>query len=214
MRGLGEEDARQVTLRVHVVEAVDPAHLLPARLGRPAESVGLPLGARRRLLPGAVGVLVELREEALEHLEGLGVLVPPRRSQLAVDVVRGEDRAVGVGQADPLHDLLHLLLVDPLRVGEEPDGHHGVGVEVVDEDLGVGVDHEAEPEGRRHLLTGRQGHQPSTARVVVERKLPRGRIDLGPLHGAVEGDRVGSETRELHHLSENKIDSPHCGCLL
>lgn len=195
------EHGRQEALVVHVVEAGLRLDLLPARLRRPGVALGGALGSRGRGLPLAVGVLGDLREEGLQHADGLRLLAAVRRGQLAVDRVGREDGAVGVGQTDLLHELLHPLLVHPLGVGEEPHREHRVRVEVVDEDLGLAVDHEAEVEGGRHLLARGQGDEARAPRVVVERELAVGGVDLRALHRTVEGNGVVGEVREVENLA-------------
>ena len=200
------EHARQEALAVDLVEAGDLRHHLPAGLRGPGEPVALALGARRGRLPGAVDVGRHLAQESIQHLPRLRVLRAVGRPELAVKLVRGEDRAVGVGQPDPLHEFLHPFLVDPLRVLEEPDREDGVRVEVVDDDLRFLVDDEAEGERRRHLLAGRQRDESRAPSVVIERE-PAGRgVNRRPLHRPVEGDGVLGEGLETEDLTENEID--------
>ncbi len=200
------EHAGQEARLVDLVEAGDLRHHLPAGLGGPGEPIALALGARRGRLPGAVRVGGDLGEVVLEHLDRLRVLRPVGRPEFAVQGVQGEDRPVGVGQADALHELLDPRLVHPLGVGEEPHGQHGVGVDIVDNDGGLLVHHEAELQRRRHLLAGRQRDEAGAAGVMIERELAVGRVDLRALHGPVERDRVGVEGVEVANLAEHEVD--------
>ena len=203
---LREEEAREESLVVYVVEARLRLHRLPPQLGRPRVALGRALRPGRRGLPLAVGVLGDLHEEGLQHGHGLRFLAAVRRPDLAVQRVGGEDGAVGVGQADLLHDLLHPLLVDAIRVGEQPDRQRRVRVQVVHEDLGLVVHHEAEAQRRRHLLARGQGDEAGAPRVVIERELAAHGVDLRTLHGSVERDAVGGEVREVDDLAEHEVD--------
>ena len=204
-----EEHAREEALVVHVVEADLRLDRLPAGLRRPRVALRRALQTRGRGLPLAVGVLGHLHEEGFQHSHGLWLLAPVSRGQLAVDVVRGEDRAVRVGEANALDELLHLLLVHALRVGEQPDREARVRVQVVDVDLGVLVHHEPEADRRRHLLARGQGDEAGARRMVIKRELAVHGVDLRALDGSVERNAVSGKVREIDNLTEHEIDTRH-----
>ncbi len=208
--GVGVQNGDERPLAVRGVEAGDAREGEPAADRVPAESVRQPLGPSRRLLPGSVREGGDLREEPLEHIQGLGILGPPGRSQLPVDGMRHEDRTVSVREPHALDQLGHLGLVDALGVQEQPHGQRRVRVDIIDHDLRLLVDDEPQTDSRRDLLTGRERHQPDASGVVVEGEPPGGGVHGGTLAGPVQRDAVGRKGAEIQDLSEREVDTHVC----
>lgn len=206
-RRLLVQEAKREPLLVEPVEAGLRLDLLPARARRPAEAPRLLDPLLVRQLEDAVHVLGDDGEEALEHRDRLRLRVlSPRRRDEPLQGVPSEDRAVRIGLADLRHDLLHALLPDPRRVLEEPHRQDGVAVDVVDVDDRLVVDREAEDDRLADLLAGRLGHETQAPGVVIEREATHRRVELRPLHEAVEGDVLGEEVGEREDQTLLEID--------
>lgn len=143
----------------------------------------------RRLLARLVPLLQD-RKEAVKHLLGLDLAIARAEGEVQrVDLVPGDGRAVRVDEADLVHQVLHLLFPHPLGVQDEPDAHHGVGVQVVRHDREATAV-PSQLDRLRHLLAGGQGERADAAGVVVEAVAAALVLDLGALHGPVQIHRV------------------------